>query len=164
MADRPFEQLFLEVSATLFLEVSATLLARSMFGGLYKSMFMPRFLYFAFALIFVSACASTQPPYHGFPDQASLDRQDAMVMQQSVIGGPLDPRNLAQDDQRYAHNNIAYDRIEEGYYRWGQRLYGMGYRDAFYVRDLAPKAFHHELLDTYDHAIAKGFEDAAGKK
>ncbi len=84
-------------------------------------------------------------------------------MQQSALGGTLDPMNLAQDDQRYAHDNIAYDRVEEGYYQWGQRLYAMGYRDEYYVRDLAPKAFHHEILDTYDHAIAKGFEDASGK-
>ncbi len=135
-----------------------------MFGGVNKSMFMPRFLFLAVALIFVSACATTQPPYHGFPDQASLDRQDAMVMQQSVISGPLDPMNLAQDDQRYSHGNIAYDRLEEGYYQWGQRLYGMGYRDKYYVLDLAPKAFHHEILNTYDHAIERGFEDAADKK
>ncbi len=81
-------------------------------------------------------------------------------MQQSTIGGTLDPMNLAQDDQRYGHDNIAYNRIEEGYYQWGQRLYAMGYRDEFYARDLAPKAFHHQILDTYDHAIAKGFEDA----
>ncbi len=85
-------------------------------------------------------------------------------MQQSAIGGKLDPMNLAQDDQRYLHNNIAYDRIEEGYYQWGQKLYAMGYRDEFYARDLAPKAFQHPLLDTYDHAIAQGFEDAAGKR
>lgn len=127
-------------------------------------MFMPRFLFLASALIVVSACAATQPPYHGFTSQASLDRQDAIVMEQSAIGGPLDPMNLAQDDQRYSHGNSAYDRIEEGYYQWGQRLCAMGYRDEFYVRDLAPKAFHHEILDTYDHAIAKGFEDASGKK
>lgn len=81
-------------------------------------------------------------------------------MQQSASGGSLDPRNLAQEDQRYAHDNIAYDRNEEGYYQWGHHLYQMGYRDEFYVRDLAPKAFGHEMMDTYDHAIAKGFEDA----
>ena len=123
---------------------------------------MHRYLYFALALIVVS-CATAQPPYHGFSDQSSLDRQDVIVVQQSAIGGTLDPMNLAQDDQRYGHHNVAYNRIEEGYYQWGQRLYAMGYRDEFYVRDLAPKAFHHEMLDTYDHAIAQGFDDAADK-
>lgn len=81
-------------------------------------------------------------------------------MHQSASGGPLDPLSLAQEDQRYTHDGAAYDRIEEGYYQWGARLYVIGYRDEFYVRDLAPKAFHHELMDTYDHAIAQGFVDA----
>jgi hypothetical protein len=134
-----------------------------MFGGVNKSMYMPRFLSLAFALLVFSACVSTQPPYHGFADQSSLDKQDALVVEQSALGGPLNPLNLAQDDQRYDHDNIAYDRVEEGYYQWGQRLYAMGYRDEYYVRDLAPKALHHDVLDTYDHAIAKGFKDAMGK-
>jgi len=130
-----------------------------MFGGVNMSTTMPRFLILAITLTLLS-CATAQPPYHGFADQPTLDKQDSYVIAQSVIGGRLDPMNLAQEDQRYAHNNVAYDRIEEGYYQWGQRLYGMGYRDEFYVRDLAPKAFHHEMMDTYDHAIAHGFEDA----
>jgi hypothetical protein len=134
-----------------------------MFGAVNKSMIMLRFYYLALALILLS-CATAQLPYHGFTDQASLDAQDGIVMQQSAIGGVLNPLSLAQNDQRYGHDNVAYDRMEEGYYQWGQRLYGMGYRDEFYVRDLAPKAFHHEVLDTYDHAIAKGFEDAKGKQ
>ncbi len=136
-----------------------------MFGGVTMSTMMPRSLLFALTLTLLS-CATAQPPYHGFTDQPSLDKQDALVIAQSVTGGPLDPMNLAQEDQRYAHNNIAYDRIEEGYYQWGQRLYAMGYRDEYYVRDLAPKAFHHEMMDTFDHAIAHGFEDAsnAGKR
>jgi hypothetical protein len=125
--------------------------------------FMTRLLFLATAICFLSACATTQPPFHGFTDQASLNKQDALVIQQSSIGNVLDPMNLAQDDQRYNHDNIAYNRIEEGYYQWGQKLYAMGYRDEFYVRDLAPKALHHELMDTYDHAIAKGFEDAKAK-
>ena len=85
-------------------------------------------------------------------------------MQQSAMGNSLDPMSLAQDNQRYAHDGIAYDRNEEGYYEWGHKLYQMGYRDEFYVRDLAPKAFGHEMMDTYDHDIAKGFEDAKSGK
>ena len=125
---------------------------------------MARLFFQVFALSLFTACATTQIPYHGFTDQASLDKQNAIVLQQSATSGQLDPLNLAQDDQRYIHDDIAYNRIEEGYYQWGQRLYAMGYRDGFYVRDLAPKAFGHQLLDTYDHAIAKGFEDASGKR
>ncbi|MDP4198826.1 MAG: hypothetical protein Q8922_02530 [Bacteroidota bacterium] len=111
-------------------------------------------------LLLLCSCGSTQQPYHGFPDQSSLDTKDAYVIRESV-GGALDPTRLAQDGQAYAHHNIAYNQIEEGYYRWGQQLYGLGYRDGYYVRDLAPRAFKHELLDTYDHAIATGFEDAS---
>ena len=48
-------------------------------------------------------------------------------------------------------------------YQWGAKLYDLGYRDAFYVRDLSPRAMHHELIDTYDHAIATGFEDAVAQ-
>ncbi len=113
---------------------------------------------FLFSIGFI-ACAQQQLPFHGFADQSTLDKNDQVVMEQSAHG-TLDPMNLAQDDQRYTHNNIAYDRMEEGYYQWGQKLYAMGYRDEFYVRDLAPKAFRHDLIDTYDHAIQKGFEDA----
>ena len=105
------------------------------------------------------ACAAAQQPYHGFSDQASLDRNDEIVIKQSV-GGSLDPMNLALEDQRYTHSGMAYNRVEEGYYQWGQKLYGMGYRDVYYIRDLAPNAFHHSLIDTYDHAIEKGFDDA----
>jgi len=107
----------------------------------------------------IISCASTQLPYHGFADQASLESKDNYVLHESV-GGSLDPQNLAQEDQRYQHNGIAYDRMEEGYYQWGSKMYSMGYRDEYYVRDLAPHAFHHEMDDVYDHAIAQGFEDA----
>src|SRR5437016_5535379 len=86
-----------------------------------------------------ASCAAPQPLFHGFQDQTSLDNTDANVIKQSA-GGSLDPLNLAQEDQRYVHDNIAYNRIEEGYYQWGQKLYGMGYRDVYYVRDLAPHA------------------------
>src|SRR5437868_15320319 len=116
---------------------------------------MPRSFYRKLAVLLCSiglaACAATMP-YHGFPDQASLDRSDAYVIKESA-GGSLDPMNLALEDQQYEHHKIAYGRVEEGYYQWGQRLYKMGYRDVYYVRDLAPNAFRHELLDTYDHAI-----------
>jgi len=126
-----------------------------MFRFSIRAFLQPVFL----AAILLAACAPAEMPYHGFADQSALDKTDQIVMQQSV-GGPLDPLNLAQEDQRYAHNNIAYDRMEEGYFQWGTKLYGMGYRDPFYVRDLAPKAFRHELMDTYDHAIEAGFMDA----
>jgi hypothetical protein len=109
--------------------------------------------------VFLVACAPAEMPYHGFADQAALDKTDQIVIKESS-GGKLDPMNLAQEDQSYAHNNIAYDRMEEGYYQWGWKLYGMGYRDVYYVRDLAPKAFRHEMMDTYDHAIEAGFIDA----
>ncbi len=108
--------------------------------------------------IAVCACATTLP-YHGFPDQATLDARDTYVIKESA-GGSLDPMNLALEDQQYEHNKIAYGRVEEGYYQWGQRLYKMGYRDEYYVRDLAPNAFRHALMDVYDHAIMHGFEDA----
>ncbi len=111
--------------------------------------------------ITLSACATTQMPYHGFSSQAALDQSDAKVTQESAMSGPLDPLNLAQDDQEYTHEGNAYDRTEEGYYEWGQRLYGMGYRDVYYVADLAPKAFGHEIIDTYEHDIEQGFNDAA---
>jgi hypothetical protein len=121
---------------------------------------MLRFSFSALFLpLFLMACAAAVLPYHGFADQSALDKTDQIVTKESG-GGPLDPQNLASDDQRYVHNNVAYDRTEEGYYQWGAKLYAMGYRDVYYVRDLAPKAFHHEMMDTYDHAIEAGFTDA----
>ncbi len=122
---------------------------------------IPFFIAAGIVLAGLSSCATPQVPFHGFPDAGTLESHDRTVMTQSASGGPLDPMNLAQEDQRYTHDNIAYDRVEEGYYQWGARLYAMGYRDEYYVRDLAPKAFGHEMMDTYDHDIAKGFEDAA---
>lgn len=106
------------------------------------------------------SCGVAQQPYHGFQDQNSLDSKDTYVLRESV-GGALDPNGLSQSGQQYNHHGIAYNQIEEGYYQWGVKLYGLGYRDAYYVRDLAPRAMHHTLIDTYDHAIATGFEDAA---
>jgi len=104
-----------------------------------------------------------QMPFHGFADQAALDQNDAAVVQQSAANGPLDPMNLAQDDMNYTHEGMAYDRMEEGYYQWGAKMYGRGYRDVYYVEDLAPKAVGHEIDDTYEHAIQQGFEDASAK-
>src|ERR1700753_1619923 len=106
-------------------------------------------------------CGSTEI-YHGFKDETALNRADNYVMSES-LGGKLDPMNLAQEDQRYTHGDVAYNRMEEGYYQWGAKLHEMGSRDVFYVRDLAPKAFHRELIDTYDHAIEQGFKDAGSK-
>lgn len=111
------------------------------------------------AVLFLIGCVAAQLPYAGFPDKQSLDAKEQYVMQESD-GGKLEVMNLAKEDQRYVHDRIAYDRIEEGYYQWGAKLYEMGFRDEYYVRDLAPKAMKHELMNTYDHAIAKGFNDA----
>ena len=111
------------------------------------------------AALFVGCAAQQQMPYHGFATQSALDAKDAYVAKESV-GGKLDPKNLATEDQKYVHDDIYYDRMEEGYYQWGKALYSLGYRDVYYVRDMAPHAFRHELLDTYDHAIAQGFNDA----
>jgi hypothetical protein len=115
---------------------------------------------FAVAL---GACATTQMPYHGFADQATLDKNDATIVQESAMNGPLDPMNLAQDGMNYTHDGNAYDRLEEGYYQWGAKMYDRGYRDVYYVEDLAPKAFGHEMEDTYEHAIDAGFRAAAAK-
>ncbi len=117
------------------------------------------FFAFVFAVALFVGCAGQQLPFHGFTDASGLDKADTYVLSQSV-GGKLDPNNLAQEDQRYNHNNIAYNRTEEGYYQWGAKLYGMGYRDVYYVRDLEPRAFRRALLDVYDQAIQAGFEDS----
>lgn len=118
-----------------------------------------RLLVVASALTVVGCAAQQQWPYHGFDSQATLESKDAFVAKESV-GGKLDPKNLASEDQKYVHDGIYYDRAEEGYYQWGHMMYKMGYRDVYYVRDMAPHAFRHALLDVYDHAIEKGFEDA----
>ena len=124
---------------------------------------MPRSIYLSVLGLLLaagfSACAPTVIPFHGFADQAALDAKDAFVLKESA-GGALDPLNLAKDDQGYEHDKLAYSRVEEGYYQWGRKMYSMGYRDVYYVRDLAPNAFRHPLMDTYDHDIEKGFEDA----
>ncbi len=112
-----------------------------------------------FSALAVVGCAAPVILNGGFPDKQTLETKEAYVMKESD-GGKLDPANLAIEGQRYAHDKIAYDRMEEGYYQWGAKLYEMGFRDEFYVRDLAPKAMHHDLLNTYDHAVASGFDDA----
>lgn len=117
---------------------------------------------YAFALIvcaFAAGCFPKPMPYHGFTTSGDLDKADNYVLAES-IGGKLDPRSMAQEDQRYSHDNIAYDRNEEGYYQWGKQLYSLGYRDDLYIQDLAPRAFRHELLDTYMKALKSGFDDA----
>jgi hypothetical protein len=125
-------------------------------------MITPVRLFVVAGLVALMSCGVAQQPYHGFSDQNSLDTKDSYVLRESV-GGALDPTTLAQADQRYNHHGIAYNQMEEGYYQWGAKMYELGYRDAFYVRDLAPRAMHRELMDTYDHAIAAGFEDAAAQ-
>ena len=109
----------------------------------------------------LASCATTQMPYHGFATEADLEAKDATVTKESALNGPMDPQNLAQDGQEYTHDGNAYDREEEGYYEWGVKLYQMGYRDVYYVADLAPKAMGHDIIDTYEHAIEQGFNDAA---
>lgn len=113
----------------------------------------------ALALVVAGCAAQQELPYHGFESQAALDAKDQYVARESV-GGKLDPKNLAQEGQKYVHDAVYYDRLEEGYYQWGRNMYQLGYRDVYYVRDFAPRAFRHELLDIYDHALATGFEDA----
>ncbi len=104
-------------------------------------------------------CGAPSMPYHGFQSDALLSNADDYVIRESV-GGQIDPRNMSSEDQRYAHDNVAYDRNEEGYYQWGMKMYQLGYRDELYVRDLEPRAFKHPLLDSYDKAVEAGFEAA----
>ena len=111
------------------------------------------------AAFLVGSCARQIMPYHGFATGTALDQADSYVLAESV-GGKLDPRGMAEEDQRYNHDNIAYDRNEEGYYQWGKKLYGMGYRDEQYVLELAPRAFKRDLLDTYLKALGAGFDEA----
>ena len=105
------------------------------------------------------SCGPKDVLYGGFTDQAALNKADQYVMAESV-GGKLDPVNNSKEDQRYEHDHIAYNRMEEGYYQWGKSLYNLGYRDLWHVRDLAPQAFRKTLLSTYENAIQAGFKDA----
>jgi len=109
-------------------------------------------------LILLSGCGAASTPYHGFTTASGLDNADSYVLAESV-GGKLDPQLLSKDDQRYTHGGIAYDRMEEGYYQWGVKVFDLGYRDEMYVRDLAPRAFKRDILDIYDKALQAGFED-----
>jgi hypothetical protein len=36
----------------------------------------------------------------------------------------------------------------------------MGYRDHFYVQELAPRAFKRKIMDIYEAALTAGFKDA----
>jgi len=118
------------------------------------------FLLSLLALVsFSVGCGSAPMPYHGFADNNALDKADGYVIAESV-GGKLDPKSLSQEDQRYAHDGIAYDRMEEGFYQWGGKVFELGYRDEYYVRELEPRAFKRDLLDIYDKAIQAGFENA----
>lgn len=107
----------------------------------------------------IASCGEPDVMYGGFSDQGALSKADQYVMAESV-GGKLDPANNSKEDQRYEHDHLAYNRMEEGYYQWGYSLYKMGYRDLWYVRDLAPKAFRKKLLSTYDDAIQAGYKAA----
>jgi hypothetical protein len=114
-------------------------------------------------LLALVSCGVAQQPYHGFQDQNALDSKDSYVLHESYAGGALDPAKLAESGQNYNHHGISYSQSEEGYYQWGAKLYTLGYRDVYYIRDLAPRAMHHELTGTYDHAVQAGFEDAAAQ-
>ncbi len=104
-------------------------------------------------------CGAPSLPYHGFQSSNSLSSADDYVLKES-IGGKMDPLNMSQEDQRYAHDGIAYDRKEEGYYQWGMKMYQLGYRDIYYIRDLEPRAFKQTLLDTFEKAIDAGYDAA----
>lgn len=111
------------------------------------------------ALVFIASCGPSVDLTHaGFASQAALDNADRTVIAESV-GGSMDPTKLAPEG-RYAHNGVHYSTAEEGYYRWGQKLYHMGYRDVVYVKELAPKAFRRKLMDIYEAAYLAGFREA----
>src|SRR2546427_766686 len=101
---------------------------------------MIKIIPFLFLVLLFLGCPKPELPYYGFPDATSLQKADNYVMAESS-GGKLDPKTFAKPDQRYAHDGIAYNEQEEGYYQWGYALYKLGYRDADYIRELAPKAF-----------------------
>jgi len=113
----------------------------------------------AVPVISLLSCGAPSLPYHGFANDAALSNADDYVLKES-IGGQMDPRNMSQEDQRYTHDGIAYDRNEEGYYQWGMKMYQLGYRDEYYVRDFEERAFKHPLLDSYDKAVQAGYEAA----
>lgn len=117
-----------------------------------------------FILLALFTLASCNPKvgdltHAGFPGKAELDKADQYVIGESV-GGKLDPTTLAPNSDRYEHNGINYSQAEEGYYRWGKKLHEMGYRDVYYIQDLAPRAFKRKVMDNNYNALTAGFKDA----
>lgn len=110
--------------------------------------------------ISISACGpQVDLTNAGFASNAALQNADRIVLAESV-GGRLDPAKLAPSEGRFTHDNVQYSATEEGYYRWGQELYKLGYRDVVYVEDLAPKAFRRQVMSIYADALSQGFRNA----
>ena len=116
-------------------------------------------LFVTLAFIAMSCGPKVDMTNAGFATRAQLEEADRVVVAESV-GGSLDPAKLAPENGRFNHNGANYSMAEEGYYRWGRKLYEMGYRDPFYVQDLAPKAFKRKVMDIYEAALTAGFKDA----
>lgn len=95
----------------------------------------------------------------GFTSKSDMESADRIVIAESV-GGKLDPAVLAPENGRFNHNGANYSMAEEGYYRWGKKLYEMGYRDIYHIKDLAPRAFKRKIMDIYEAALSAGFYDS----
>jgi hypothetical protein len=116
-------------------------------------------LFMALTLFAMSCGPKVDMTNAGFATKAQLEQADQTVINESV-GGSLDPAKLAPENGRFNHNGANYSMAEEGYYRWGKKLYEMGYRDHYYVQDLAPRAFKRKIMDIYEAALTAGFKDA----
>lgn len=116
-------------------------------------------LFAALCFVVMSCGPKVDMTNAGFATPAQLEQADKTVIAES-IGGNLDPAKLAPENGRFNHNGANYSQAEEGYYRWGMKLYQMGYRDHFYVQDLAPRAFKRKIMDIYEAALTAGFKDA----
>jgi hypothetical protein len=116
-------------------------------------------MFVALAFVMTSCGPKVDMTNAGFATAAQLEQADQTVVAQS-IGGNLDPANLAPENGRFTHNGANFSQAEEGYYRWGMKLYQMGYRDHYYVQDLAPRAFKRKIMDIYEAALTAGFKDA----
>jgi hypothetical protein len=116
-------------------------------------------LFVALTFVMMSCGPKVDMSNAGFATQTQLQQADQTVINESV-GGNLDPAKLAPENGRFNHNGANYSMAEEGYYRWGRKLYEMGYRDHYYVQDLAPRAFKRKIMDIYLAALTAGFKDA----
>jgi hypothetical protein len=117
------------------------------------------FMFMALTVLMMSCGPKVDMTNAGFASKAQLEQADQTVINESV-GGNLDPAKLAPDNGRFSHNGANFSMAEEGYYRWGKKLYEMGYRDHYYVQDLAPRAFKRKIMDIYESALTAGFKDA----